>query len=344
MKKFILKTAIFVFPFIILYLINIAYYTINEGDLVRLGFLYENPTPKSSIDKQYNFPKRYTLLSEIDITKKSKFNIMTIGDSFSDRGNLGYNNILANKGVSVLNIDRNIAGENPNQILIQLLNSNFFDQIEVEYVVLQSVERIFKKRTEELDFDLGLELEAISKMAKNKMEEPDTTEIKFFSNATALALISNIGYCFRPNSFFSGIYKCKISSNLFSNNPDNILFLNDDYSFLDKKNDSVTIYNGIEAIEKINALAAKRNIKLMVLISPDKYDLYYNYLVDKEKMQKPLFFSLYNQAPKSYINIDAYGILTELMDKEKDLYYYDDTHWSPKSAEIIANEILRYMK
>ena len=82
-------------------------------------------------------------------------------------------------------------------------------------------------------------------------------------------------------------------------------------------------------------------MKLIMLISPDKYDLYFNHIKNNESLTKPLFFQLYDQYKKNYTNVDAYKILSEKIESEKDVYYYDDTHWSPKGAKIIADDIYK---
>lgn len=46
-----------------------------------------------------------------------------------------------------------------------------------------------------------------------------------------------------------------------------------------------------------------------------------------------------------YIYIDAKKVLLEKINQGVlDVYYADDTHWSPIGAEIIANEIVRKIK
>jgi len=66
MKKFIIKTSLFVIPFLFLYLTNVLFCEYDQGDLVRLGYLYSNSSPKEQISKQYSLSKKYTLLSELN--------------------------------------------------------------------------------------------------------------------------------------------------------------------------------------------------------------------------------------------------------------------------------------
>jgi hypothetical protein len=345
MKKFILKTSLFVLPFFALFGVNKLLFNQTEGDLVRVGYLYSNPSPKSLIVNQYVLTKHYTLLSEIDLTIKRKFDVITIGDSFSEQDSLGYKNFIGSKGISVLHIDRFIAGENPIQTLIQLLNSDFFDCISADYIVLQSAERSFNNRNKELDFDMTIKLSTLLNQMNNYNQKTPNYNLQFFSDATVKAPLANIQYCFEPKPSYSKTYKFKSKSNhLFSNSPADLLFYEADINNLNNKNDSVSIFQSIENIATINELVAKKNMELILLISPDKYDLYYQYIANNEMLPKPLFFSVYDSKAKTYKNIDSYKILSEKVKKGRDVYFYDDAHWSPKGAEIIADEILDIIK
>lgn len=343
MKKFIIKTNLFALPmtlFVILFFLNTLLYNQQEGDLARIGYLYSNPTPKSLINNQYNLPKSYTLLSEVDVATKRKFDVITIGDSFSEQGTLGYKNFLGYKDISVLHVDNLISGSNPIQTLVQLFTTNFFDHIRADYIVLQSVEREFNLRTKGIDFDLPIQLDAILDRMNDQQEDKNNYKLKFFSEATLKIPLTNLQYFFEPKPSYSQTYKFKSNrSDLFTNEPNELLFYQNDINYLDTKNDSLNILESIKVVEKINDLVARHDIKLIVLVSPDKYDLYYQFIADKSNLIKPLFFEIYEQAKKKYINIDSYRILSKKLNFQKDIYFYDDTHWTPKAAKIMADTI-----
>ena len=340
MKKFISKTNLFLLPFIALFALNTFLYNPLEGDLVRLGYLYSNPSPKSLITNQYELPKHYTLLSEINLTTKRKFKVITIGDSFSEQDSLGYKSFIGDKGVSVLHIDQFISGSNPIQTHIQLLNSSFFDNISADYIVLQSVERHFNNRNININFDMTISIESISNTINTHNTKIKNHDIPFFSKTTLKIPLINIEYFFEPKPKYSKTYKYKLDcNNLFSNEPNELLFYQEDINKMSSKNDSLSIFQSIKVIENINDLVAMRNMKLVMLISPDKYDLYYPFIKNNNSLKKPRFYEIYGRAEKRYINVDSDKILTEKIKSEKDIYFYDDTHWSPKGAKIIADEI-----
>lgn len=347
MKKFILKTSLFILPFMFLYILNTFLYNQNEGDLIRLGYMYSNPTPKSFINSQYALTKQYTLLSEINVRDTNKFDVITIGDSFSQQDSLGYQNFLANKGLKVLHIDVFISGTNPMQTIVNLLNSNLFDYVSADYLVVQSVERGFIRRTNQIDLDMTIDLDRISnrinkysKRIKSRKKTTSKYDLRFFSKATFEIPITNIQYSFQPKPKYSKTYKyTSISNDLFSNAPNELLFYQADVNLMRVKNDSLNIMRSIDVVERISDKAAKRNMKLIMLVGPDKYDLYFNYIKDNENLTTPKFFEIYEQAQKNYINVDSYKVLIEKIKLEKDIYFFDDTHWSPKGAGIIADEI-----
>lgn len=79
---------------------------------------------------------------------------------------------------------------------------------------------------------------------------------------------------------------------------------------------------------------------MIVLICPNKYDLYYNYITQNGECPKPLFFTYWNNVHKHYIEIESMKILSDAVKTQKDVYFYDDTHWSPVSSQSIAKNIM----
>ena len=353
MKKFIIKTSFFVAPFLLFYFINTKFYKKDEGDLARFGFIYNNPSPSSEVAaQQKSLEKKYTLISESDLSKNIKVNVLSIGDSFSEQGLIGYQNILANKGFSVGHVDRFLSEENPIQVLIELINSDFFDRIKTEYVVLETVERYAVDRTSELSFTQSKSIDNIKTQIKEyeekklKSTNPDELQkLEFFSDATVKIPLFNFQYLFLDRPFRSDVYRFKSENNLlFSNKPEDLLFYKEDIKFLPKKNDDKNVSQANKVFNKINQLLEKKGIKLIVMIEPDKYDLYYPYIKNKPKRKEPLFFEKLEKEKKEYLYIPSYSILSEMIKKEKDVYFYDDTHWSMKSANAMSEQIYKIIQ
>jgi hypothetical protein len=348
MKKFIIKTSFFVTPFLLFYFINAVFYRKNEGDLARLGYIYNNPSPSSEVVAQQKpLEKKYIRISETDFDQNIKVDILTIGDSFSEQRLVGYQNILANKGLSVAHVDRFLSEENPIQVLIELINSDFFDKIKTEYVVLETVERYAFDRTSELSFTQSKSIESIKTQIKEYEEKKLKTtnsevsqKLEFFSDATVKIPLFNFQYLFLNRPLHSDIYCFKSNTNLlFSNNPKDLLFYKDDIKTLSAKNDDKNVSQVNKIFNEINQLLEKKGIKLIVMIAPDKYDLYYPYIKNKPKGKEPLFFEKLEKEKKEYLYIPSYSILSDMIKKEKDVYFYDDTHWTMKGSEAMSESI-----
>ena len=178
-----------------------------------------------------------------------------------------------------------------------------------------------------------------------KKKKKKKRNIDFLSVATLKIPLTNIQYYFNYKPYNSKTYKVETNEeNHFTGKPNTLLFFEDDINNMKYKNDSLKIVNSNNTINKINNLLSKKNIKLIVLISPDKYDLYYPYIKDKSNFNEPLFFKYYNNLSKEYTSINSFEILTTKLTNNKDVYYYDDTHWSPIGASAIAVGINKIIK
>jgi hypothetical protein len=340
MRRLILKTTFFVAPFFLLHLLNVCFYKQFDGDLARIGYLYQDPSPKSALSGRFSLDKKYIAFSELTPETNLNFDVMIIGDSFSEQDSLGYKNFLAHENISVLHVDR-VKASNPIQILVELINGDFFDSVKINYVVLQSVEREFLPRCQEIDFHKSMSMDSLSSVIKNQ-KKLSSSEMysKFFSETTLKAPLTNIQYYFYDKPEYSQTYKVSATStNLFSNNPGDLLFLDQDIATIKYKNDSSLAANANNVLNTINSLLNKRNIKLIVLISPDKYDMYYRYISNNQRFKKPLFFTYYDSLVKDYHYVPSMKVLSNELQRKEDIYYYDDTHWSPVGAKIIAKEI-----
>ena len=337
MRKFIYKTSFFFAPFILLYFISIILYSDTESpDLLRIGYIpniYNGYRTKFQLSINEKFDK-------LSNTKKNKYKILTIGDSFSEQAGFGYKNILAND-FSVLHVDRFISN-NQIQTLINLANGDFFDTYNVEYVILQNVERNIINNTKNIRINDKIMLCEIDSLIFNhKIKEVDYS-YNFFSKATVKFPLYHIPKFFFQKNYLSNetVYNIELNTHsLFSNNSNKLLFYHKELKSTDKNNVKENIESLNILLNTIDQKLRQRNIKLIVLPTPDKYDLYYDYITEKKDLTKPIFFNLLKAKTKDYIYIDAKEILASKIKYEQDIYFYDDTHWSPVASKIIADNI-----
>lgn len=346
MKKLLYKTALFVVPFFLLFLLNFKYYNDDKGDLLRLGYIADiyDYDYRKVFKKEFERKINYTLFSELNLKKQNNFAVFTIGDSFSEQGVISYQNYFANNSsLKVLHYDR-FLHENPIETINGFLNGNVLDNIKVDYIILQSVEREFVNRGIVFNKKSKINNDSLTTLInkhKEKSQEvlKEKTKDAFFCRETINFALKAICYNFDDNAYSSKTYQVKIKQNLFSTNNHNLLFLDDDYEALSINNNLSYIKTLNNELNMLAKRLKERGIKLIVLPSPDKLDFYYDDILNNNKYPKPLFFETMRSLHKNYIYIDSKKILKENTSNIKDVYFYDDTHWSPIASKTIADKI-----
>ncbi len=342
MKRFLYSILIFASPFIILIGITKLCYTKTGGDLNRLGKISIDEDYRIQFQKDYDQPQNYTDFSTLNLDEVNKIDILTIGDSFSQQRSHSYQNYMTTDTTSILNFDTrafNIPSYNPIDFAYKLANGDVFNKLPIKYLILQSVERSIITRSENIDGNAIIttkQLESFKKIKSNSNHSAATENYSDYLKFPGYSIL----YHFSDNALFSPIHQKSINKKVFSAN-NKLLFLENDLIALKKNNDLKLV---LQLNNKLNILAEKlkkKNITLIVLPSPDKYDIHYEYITTKNK-PVPLFFDRMRDLKKEYIYIDSKKILKEHINNGvKDIYFVDDTHWSPIGAKIIANSITK---
>ena len=324
-------------PFILIFFISLVFYSGAESpDLLRLGYIpniHKGYRDKFQLHEKEKFDK-------LSNQKKKKYKILTIGDSFSEQAGFGYKNMLAND-FSILHVDRFISN-NQIQTLIDFANGDFFDTYNIEYVILQNVERHIIENGKKVRLNDKIMLYEIDSLILNHKIEKVDYSYNLFSKSTIKFPLYDLPKFFFQKNYLSNelVYNVDLNSHsLFSNKSNKLLFYNQDLKSTEQNNlkenvDSLNIILNIIALK-----LRQRNIKLIVLPSPDKYDLYYDHISEKKDFKRPIFFDLMKAVKKDYVYIDAKENLASKIKKTQDLYFYDDTHWSPIASKIIADKI-----
>ncbi len=344
MKKFILKSLIFVLPVLILYLVVRFFY---DGDLQRVGFIMSAAAPRNFFPENYPEDLYFTCISDIDLHKKQKFRVLTLGDSFSEQGFYGYKNFLAKKkSIALLHYDRKLH-YSPFQTLFGLLNGDFFDQVEVDCIILQSAERYTADRTRIINYDDTLNVASLEqKIARLKegakgdpVEEERERKHEFFSDRIIKVPLINILYRFEEKPMDSKTYRVKTSESLFTGKKNELLFFREDLDGVYTSEDFALIDSLNNILNLLSEKCGQKNIKLVFLPSPDKFDIYFDYILSDNYYPRPCFFEYLDSLPKDYVWLNSKKILSEMVIHQKDVYFYGDTHWSPLATEKIANEL-----
>lgn len=340
MRPFLIKILLFLLPVVGLLIYGDKNYTKSGGDLSRLGKVPFPIDYQKNFIETYSLPKQWYNYTELKNKSQLAIDVFTIGDSFSAQGSFGYQNVLANKyHLSVLNFDYwsyQLDDYDPMSFLKYALSSNIIDSLDVKFVLLECVERDFIKY---LGRD-GLKYKHLTKKAiiHHPMRDVDSYNFKDRLHDSKLFLFNSILYEFSPKPFTTDVCRLKLKQPLFTEHSDELIFYNRDVSTIDRNN-AKTMTKLNNELNVISHLLMSKGVQLIVVPAVDKYDLYSSYIVDNP--YKPnRFFDLFEGLEKDYLYLNTKSVLSQhLVANELDIYFADDTHWSPKGAEIIAKHI-----
>lgn len=331
MKRFLKKIAYTLLPVWLLAVLGVCYFTLvicpnATGDIGRLAFI---PFGHEYGDRmEQNFPKKqvFTTVNSIDDLRNSHCDVITIGDSFSERQNDGYHNYLALKGLKVVNAKRTLY-YNPVTFAYEMMNLGIIDSTNASAIIVECVERSFdgfftgfSPRGELLEAGKGKEMLAGSPNEWSLMRVRDF-------------VVYHSGLMTPP------IIKKQLSRDFFtSDHPSTLYFYVDDIRTINSKDSHIpTIKSTFRALlDK----AQEKHVKLVVLVPPDKYDLYQQYIVDNPYPEKKN-----NEKIRWILDNDAHVVLAKdvlqpMVDQgEQDVYLYNDTHWSYKAASVVADQV-----
>lgn len=342
MKRFIITSLLFLLPVIAVHLFTWIFYNPNKGDLLRIGYIIDLYPNYRNIFKE-EFEREITFSRMSDKKETRKYKVLTIGDSFSEQNNYGYQNYLAKNNIEALHIE-SFLHKNQIQALYSLLNGDFFDQYNFDFVVLEFVERNAVELVENIDPAKVLTSQELGNLV-NKPRAKETHNFKFPSDSVLKFPYYTFQY-FRKNDYVFGgkTYRTEITEDLFSAGNKDLLFYFQDIVSVNKNSDENKVSRLNAVLNDLNSLLKKRGINLIVLPGPDKYDVYYEHILNKSNYPKPVFFEIFDKMNKDYVYINSKQILTNALTTKKDIYFYDDSHWSPWASQIIAEEVSKEIK
>lgn len=334
MKKFLIKLSYTVLPVFLLLFGLVAYVTLyisprTTGDLGHLAYI--------PFDCQEDDPDemKEQLFEDVQLTDSLRnihVDVLTVGDSFSKMGRLGYQNYLAAQGVSVANCTRGLY-ENPFQYAYNILDMGLVDSTNINVLVVQVGERDLVIRSEEFD---------VNKVDIHELDSKSPSNGGRSANNWSLLrardfLMYRLDKC--------PVYKVTLDKDYFnSKEPRSLYFYCAD------------ITNGLNIDEASKAeirkvfqvltqKAEERGIALVLLIPVDKYDMYQDHIVDNPYPRKTYVEDareIFGDTPNVLL---CKYLLTPLIERgEKDVFLFDDSHWSIKAAEIVGKELSKRIK
>lgn len=330
MKKFLIKLSYTVLPVFLLLFGLTAYVTLyvsprTTGDLGHLAYIPFDCHDSGEGEMQEQLFKD---IRQSDSLRNIHVDVLTIGDSFSKMGRLGYQNYLAAQGFSVANSVRELY-ESPFQYAYNVLDMGLVDSTNISVLVVQVGERDLVSRSEE--FDVG----------KVDMDEldPEPPSNGGGGNANEWSLLRARDFLMY-RLHWSPVFKVTLDKDYFtSKEPRSLYFYCAD------------ITNGLnigdaskakvqEVFQILTRKAEERGIALVLMLPVDKYDMYQEHIVDNPYPRKTYVedaHEIFGDIPNVLL---CKYLLTPLVERgEKDVFLFDDSHWSIKAAEIVGKEL-----
>lgn len=335
MKKFLIKLSYTLLPVFLLLFGLTAYVTIyvlpkTTGDLGHLALI-----PFDCNDDGTDEMKEllFKSINQSDSLRDVHADVLTVGDSFSRMGRLGYQNYLSAQGVSVANCTRELY-DNPFQYAYNILNRGLVDSTNISVLVVQIGERDLVTRSEEFDVD---------KVDMNELD-PGPPFDSDGGNPNAWSLLRARDYLMY-RLHWSPVYKATLDKDYFNGKEPRSLY----FYCADITNglniDEVSKEKVKEVYQILTRKAEERGIALLLMLPVDKYDMYQDHIVDNPYPRKTYVEDareIFGDTP--HVLLCKY-LLTPLIENgEKDVFLFDDSHWSIKASEIVGKELSQRVK
>lgn len=256
---------------------------------------------------------------------------VNLGDSFSQQVELGYVNFLgANLGERIVNIRPNNAFD----MALSLLNCNFFSDNKIDHVIIECVERNIVDKIYDCDIDNSAGVLALEReVARRNSKVSISTYYKQFQNWILLGL----------NLKPSPIRAVALSESLFSSTDKMLHFYHRDLKTL-----SMTDRELKRAELKLLAIKSRfdeEGISLTVMGIPDKYSIYQDWIVDPKYGRKEILEQLSSiESIRGFFYNSKQITLPMVQDGVKDVYFQNDTHWSPVACEVVGRDLAKFIK
>ena len=334
MRKFLIKCLFTVLPLWLLWVGLTAYVSIGviprcSGDLGQLALIPFGEAYDQTLSRLERTDTLFTTFQDEDEVRQGKVDVLTVGDSFSQFSNTGYQNYLAIKGVDIANFARYYMF-NPVQKVADLLRFGYVDSTNVKLIMLEVGERRLTEHFGAVAFDNVSMRQAPKKNVvkdNGKWSLSRTRDYLYYRlnvNNINPVLTASLDRC-----FFS------------SEQPRKLYFYRDEI----EQGVSISEQEAIKIkkkLEELNVLAKESGVEVMMIVPPDKYDVYQAYITDNPYPRKTI-----NEDLEQWIGDCPDIVLLKesiepLVDKgEKDVYLFNDTHWSFKAQQAAAEQIYR---
>ena len=341
MKKFLLKLSHTVLPVFLLLFGLTAYLNLYirpqaTGDLGRLAFVVVGEDYGQRIEQIEMKEKLFSNVRETEDLRNIHVNVLTIGDSFSQQGHAGYQNYMSQEGLTVANTRRGLY-DSPIQYAWNLLDAGVVDSTNIDVMVVEVGER-----------DLALRIDNFStdKVEVGEPYSPDDGGEENIYDIRQWSLLRTRDFLMYRYAGRNPVYDVELDRDFFdSRDPRRLYFYCADVL------NGMTIEASVrpkikEVFDLLTTKAHERGFALILMVPVDKYDLYQDYIVnnpyDHPKRINEEVRELLGDRPE--VMLCKFTLQPLLENGEKDVFLFDNSHWSYKGSQAVGIELSRRVK
>ena len=341
MKRFLIKLSYTMLPVFLLLFGLTAYLNLYirpqaTGDLGRLAFIIIGEDYGQRIEQHELKDTLFNKVRETEDLRNIHVNVLTIGDSFSQQEHAGYQNYMVQEGVTVANMRRDLY-DNPIQYAWNLLDAGVIDSTNIDVMVVEVGER---------DFSLRINSFSTDKVEVGEPDLPDEGGEENVWDIRQWSLLRTRDFLMYRYAGRNPVYEAELDRDFFtSNEPRRLYFYCADIL------NGLTIDEPVrpkikEVFNLLTTKAHERGIAFILMIPVDKYDIYQDFIVDNPydhpKRVNEEVREILGDIPE--VLLSKYS-LQPLIDKgEKDVFLFDNSHWSYKASEVVGKELSRRIK
>lgn len=311
---------------------------IYVGDLARVSYQIDLLDSRESY---YNLEKKH--FHADNYNNNEPIDMLTIGDSFSHGGAGGKNSyyqdyLATNLDLNVLNLKGLKHSAYLFETILILLNNGELEKLKPKVILIESVSRFALSRfSKDFDFDIEKSEITIESQIIKKQHIPYIPPLLQINVANY-----KVPYYLIRSNFYTKvhplIHRLQLKKKLFNIDKGNFLLFHNEDIIAANTNAAISMKKLNENFNKLAIKLKELNIKLFFMPIVDKYDLYYDYIIDNP-YNKNNFFDELRELKKEYYFVDTKKVLLqEVKNKKRDIFYADDAHWSYKASEAISKD------
>ncbi|MBO7490590.1 MAG: hypothetical protein J6T88_09965 [Bacteroidales bacterium] len=329
MKKIIIRLILFSVPFILLAINYILITKTRErsGDLGRVGHYFFEKGYHTKLSPEIE--EKYVRDIPIDSLPDSIY-ILSVGDSFSNKLlSVQRWNEYTGKAINKKIINIPPCNLSPANIILSYLSVCPNDKLP-KIIIMETVERESIPILSSIDINHPESLDDIKYMPKDAFgTSPNSLRnaIEFYQRKLGMSV---------------HLVSSNLTKPVFSSKGDEsklICYYQDTTHFSDAK-----IRLAVDNLQRLYNLAEQRGVQLFYLICPNKANVYWPYIKDKDKN---MYFNILDQTNTfdtlPYIFNPLPILRQKLNEGELDIFYCDDTHWPPKTAKIVGEALAEWI-